>query len=215
MNSKSALLSAALATVMCISAPAHAGLLGGGASGGLGGGMSGGLNHMGGMNGTGTFGGTGSVDAPRPKLPNKDVATAPAKNVVGDVSKDGKDAKTGATDTASNVTPPKVTSPVSTAAATQSVQGSTQAVQGSAQATQSASQSASTPKTGDTKPATKPAPAQSPLSGSVGGSADQSANAAGRTVNGNADGSASAEHAGRDTSVAGAGDASANVTPNK
>src|ERR1700676_5312913 len=59
MNSKQMIAGATVAMVMALAAPAHAGLLGGGAGGGLGGNLGGGL---GGIGGAGGFGGQGGVN---------------------------------------------------------------------------------------------------------------------------------------------------------
>src|ERR1700716_1109922 len=67
MNSKQLLLGTAVATVLALTSPAYAGLLGGaggGLGGNLGGGLGGGLGgNLGGLGGAGRVGGTGGFDS--------------------------------------------------------------------------------------------------------------------------------------------------------
>lgn len=214
-SSHNFLAGTALATVMCIAAPAHAGLLGGGAngalgggaSGALGGGLPGGFNDIGRMgavdgSGTGTVG--GSMEGNRPSLAYRDVSAGPLRRAGKETGHEvGKDVQGHASSAASNVT-----SATGETATTQSAPSASQATQPTATAPKA-------PKTTDAAPAAaEPAPAPSLASGALGGSTDQSTNAAGRNVDANAKGSAAAEHASRNSFTAAAGDGSASVSDN-
>lgn len=214
MNSNVKVLSAALATVMCMSAPAHAGLLGGSAGGGLGGGMSGGMGHLGGINGTGTLSGNGAFDATRPSLGKKSLPNVPAKSAADSAKSAVGDAKGGATqgakDAASDVTQGAKDAKDVKGQTTTTVAGTTATAANAATAAGSGATAANAAKPA---PAAKPTQPQ-PVSGSLSGSTDQSMSAAGHTVDGSANGSAAARHGGRDTSASTGGNASADVTRN-
>ena len=211
MNAKQTILAISVATVLAMTTPAHAGLLGGGAAGGLGGSLGGNMSGFGGgFGGRGAF--NGSFDAP---------STHAVKHAV-----EKTDAKTDAAAKAATGTAAAAGGKVESldekaggGATAAGAKSEAAGVAGAAQATGSAHASRMEPparlvsgspssehNTSGASPSKSPAPSQPPAkptsTAGIAGAADQSASAGPRYISGSESGSFDAAHSPGSTSVA-------------